>query len=287
MTASHDPSSLVDLDRYPIDRTGAPEWHTLVERCRRMHETAGAANLEGFIRTDAIGPLAAEASALLEGGYRKTYYRTALFGPDTRGLPDDHPAKRQWQAGALQVADDQIGPAAMIRAIYAWQPLTDFIAAVEERPKLYLMADEFQALNVIAHREGELLPWHYDFDDFTVTLLLQASEEGGDFVFVPDLRTATDPNYDTVRRIFDGDRSLVKVLPRAAGTLTLFRGRNSLHSVSPIVGPTPRVTAIMTYDERPDCVAPEDVNVMVYGPRAEAIYRRRKAAGASLGPAPV
>ena len=110
-----------------------------------------------------------------------------------------------------------------------------------------------------------------------MTLLLQDAEAGGDFVFASDIRTAEDQNYDQVKRVFDGDVGSVRSLPRAAGTLTLFRGRNSLHAVTPVEGSKERVTAILTYDTRPDCVASERGNTYLYGPRVEQIYRMRKA----------
>lgn len=36
------------------------------------------------------------------------------------------------------------------------------------------------------------------------------------------------------------------------GTLTLFKGRYNYHRASPVIGPTPRVLAVLSYDEAPD-----------------------------------
>jgi len=267
---------LIDLERYPIHDLGSARGKELVEQARRGHERDGAANLPGFIRANAIPLLAAEAVGLLEKGYRKTKIRTAYYRPPEPDMPADHPRCRLWTEGSLQLADDQIGPGTLLRTIYEWDALTDFVAAVEGFAKLYRMADEFQALNIIAHGKGEALPWHYDVNDFTVTLLLQDAEAGGAFVYASDIRTREDENYDAVKRVFDGDTSLVRNLPRAAGTLTLFRGRNSLHAVTPVEGARERITAILTYDARPDCVASERGNAYLYGPRVENIYRARR-----------
>ncbi len=277
-----EPADLIDLDRYPLDRPDSAGWKALVAHCRRQHETLGAANLAGFIRAGALERLAAEAVGLLPSGYQKTQIRTAFYTGDDPSLPESHPRRRMLVEGCLQLADDQIGPDTLIRAIYAWQPLTDFIAAVEGKDRLYPMADEFQALNIIAHGDGEQLPWHFDVNDFTVTLLLQASEAGGDFVFAPDMKTGGEPIWAAIGAILEGNTGWVKTLPRAAGTLTLFRGRNAFHAVTPVAGATPRVTAILTYDERPDCVSTERGNSFVYGPRVADIYRRRREAAPSL-----
>ena len=271
-------ADLIDLDRYPLDREGSPAWHALVEDCKQQHEEQGAANLQGFIRSAAVPLLAAEANGLLPAGYRKRRMRTAFFRDDEPEFPEDHPRRRRWPEDLTQVASDQIPDGTLIRTIYEWDPLTRFIGAVEERPTLYRMADEFQALNLIALGEGNMQPWHFDANDFTITLLLQASEGGGAFVFATELRENGLADYDSIKRIYDGDTSLLRTVPRDAGTLTLFRGRNAFHVVTPVEGTTPRITAIMTYDEKPDCVASERGNSFIYGPRVEEIYRRRREA---------
>ena len=267
---------LIDLERYPLDRTDGEAWIALVERCRTAHREDGCVNLPGFVRTGALAAFAKEASALLEShGYRKSHLRTALFNQGDPSNPADHPANRMFREVSLQLANDQIGDT-LIRRIYEWQPLTDFVAAVEGRERLYRMADEFQALNIIAHEAGNGLPWHFDVNNFTVTLLLQASEACGEFVFVPEMRRGRDVDFARMERLFDGDESFVHRTERSGGTLTLFHGRNALHAVTPVEGPTSRITAVLTYDEKPDCVASERGNAFVYGPRVEAIYRERR-----------
>lgn len=269
-----DIGTLIDLERYPLDRKDSAGWRALVAEAQRQHEAEGACNLPGFLTLVGLEAARAEAAALLDAhGYQKTYVRNAFFSADDPSLPPEHPRRRFWPAGACQVADDQIGTDTVLRRIYRWQPLIDFVAAVEERAALYPMADRFQALNVVGHGDGEQLPWHYDANDFTVTLLLQSPEAGGDFVFAPDIRSATDENMAAVQRVFDGDEALVRRLPRGEGTLTLFRGRNSLHRVDPCRGTRRRISAILTYDTQPDCRRPLAHNIGIYGPRLEALAR--------------
>lgn len=268
---------LIDLDRYPLDQPDSAAYAALVAQCQAMHREQDCANLTGFTRPDALLSLADEAKSLLEHGYQKSQLRTAMFDHGDPDKPEDHPAQRMFREGSLQLADDQIGKT-LIRTIYEWQPLTDFLAAVENKEQLHPMADEFQALNIIQQSHGDSLPWHFDVNHFTITLLLQASESGGDFVFVPDMRDGPDVDYESMQKIFDGDESQLRRPSRDAGTLTLFRGRNAFHAVTPVAGKTPRITAILTYDEQPDCVSSARGNTFVYGPRVEAIYRKRNQA---------
>ena len=274
-------ADLIDLDHYPLDRQGSPEWQALVDDCKRQYAVQGAANLHGFVRAQALPHLAAEAKRLLPNGIKKKRVRTAFFHVDEPEYPEGHPRRRQWPDDLLQLAYDQIPDDALIRAIYEWDPLTEFIRVVEGRDTLYRMADEFQALNLTALADGEMQPWHFDANDFTITLLLQASEEGGAFNYATELREDGKPDYDAIARIFDGDMTLVRTLERSAGTLTLFRGRNAFHVVTPVKGSAERITAIMTYDEKPDCIASERGNTFIYGPRVAEIYRRRREAAAA------
>ena len=65
---------------------------------------------------------------------------------------------------------------------------------------------------------------------------------------------------------------------RGAGTFTLFRVGYSLHGVTEVFGATPRITAIMTYDEHEGRVISDDINVRIYGKRVEKFLSDRKAA---------
>ena len=58
--------------------------------------------------------------------------------------------------------------------------------------------------------------------------------------------------------MLDGDSDLVGSLALEPGDLQIFKGRYSLHRITPLRGPTPRYVAIFSYVEQPDMVgAPE------------------------------
>ena len=49
------------------------------------------------------------------------------------------------------------------------------------------------------------------------------------------------------------------------GTLLVFAGRHSLHRVSPICGPTPRLVALLGYDTKPGTMSSELLKEVRYG----------------------
>jgi hypothetical protein len=120
-------------------------------------------------------------------------------------------------------------------------------------------------MNVMSYRDGEALNWHFDRSEFTTTLLLQAPDEGGDFQYRPDLRTDTDPNYDGVARLLEGKDDDVKTLKLSAGTLNVFKGKNTLHRVTPCKGPRERYVAVLCYYEKPGVMFSKEEQIGFYG----------------------
>ena len=272
-------AQFVDLERYPIHCLGTPETQDYITRLRRDFDQTGACNLEGFITPDGIKELVRETEDLFPLAYSATY--TANYSrkdlEEDQDLPKDHPARVFNTCSKHQIADDQIEPNTLLRQLYVWDELTQFIAQVQGKSRLYQFADEFQALNVIYLREGGCSVWHHDKNECTVTLLIQEAERGGDFVYCPDTRSLD--GVDDIDKIGDAvvrnDPAVIKTLPRSAGTLTLFRGGNSLHSVTPIYGSTLRTTSIMTYDPDPGRISDDHTNRAIYGPRVQRILDER------------
>jgi hypothetical protein len=77
-----------------------------------------------------------------------------------------------------QLVNDVIPKNAAIQQLYEWNSLTEFIRRVLGLDALYRAADPFLALNLNYLRAGDLQPWHYDHNEFTVTLLLQETRIG-------------------------------------------------------------------------------------------------------------
>jgi hypothetical protein len=149
--------------------------------------------------------------------------------------------------------------------IYEWAPFIHFLSTVMDKTALYPMRDALARVNVMAYRDDETLNWHFDRSEFTTTLLLQAPEQGGDFVYRSNLRTETDPNYDGVAKLLRGDDKEVKTLKLTAGTLNVFRGKNTAHKVSTVKGKRERMIAVFSYFDRPGVVFSKEDQIGFYG----------------------
>jgi hypothetical protein len=127
------------------------------------------------------------------------------------------------------------------------------------------MDDPLARVNVMGYRAGEALNWHFDRSQFTTTLLIQAPESGGEFQYRSALRSDSDPNYGGVARVLRCEDGAIRTLPLKPGTLTVFKGKNTLHRVSPPAGARDRIVAVFSYYERPGVVFSLEERVGFYG----------------------
>lgn len=257
--------NIIDLERYPLDREGSAAWARLVEQSRAALRRHGMFNLEGFILPTAL-PGAAKALLPIMDRESHTHRRAhnIYFEPHIEGLPADHPALRQVETVSHTLCADQL-VGNLVMDVYEYLPLVRFLAAVMEKPDLHLMSDPLARVNVMSYREGEGLNWHFDRSEFTTTLMLQAPAEGGDFHYRTDLRTADDPNYSGVAELLEGRDPQVQALALRAGTLNVFRGKNTAHRVTAVRGQRERLVAVFSYYERPGVVFSAEEQLGFYG----------------------
>jgi alkylated DNA repair dioxygenase AlkB len=256
---------ILDLDRYPIDKPGSTQWIALVEKCQADLERDGMFNLEGFVKLEALSKAVDELKSIIDTlAFVHKRRHNIYFKKDIPGLAEGHPALTMTETINHTVCYDQI-PNSTPAWIYEWPPFIVFLAAVMKKEALFPMRDALARINVMAYRDGEQLNWHFDRSEFTTTLLLQAPEKGGDFVYRSDLRSDTDQNYDGVAKLLNGKDDLVKTLKLSAGTLNVFRGKNTAHKVSTIRGKRERIIAVFSYFDRPGVVFSKEDQIGFYG----------------------
>jgi hypothetical protein len=257
--------SLLNLDAYPLHRLESAAGRALVERCRREFAADGLFNLPGFVRSDALAACVAELKpALATQSFHHVRRHNIYFADRMEGLPPDHGALRPLQTSNSTLTGD-LTAGTIIRRIYDWPALPAFVAAVLGRPRLYPMADPLACLNVMSYGDGEGLNWHFDRSQFTVTLLLQTPEAGGEFEYRRDLRRDGAPNYDGVARLLAGEDPAVRRLPLTAGTLNVFAGRNTAHRAAPVRGKRERIVAVMSFVEQPGYMFSAAERIGFYG----------------------
>lgn len=262
---------LVDTDRYPIEQAETSAYRSLLADCRRELGSTGALALPGFVHRGAVDAMIEEVTATRHLGHRMigefTPYSDNLSEVDDATLPRGHPRTFRLPASHRFVAGDCIDPASPLRLIYRESALTRFAADALELDTLFTVADPMGCLNYLIYEPGDCNGWHFDSTDFIVSLFLQATERGGDYHYIPELRTPDDENLQAVAdRMRDPDRREgVLSAQLEPGTLFLFKGRNTLHRVTTVEGSRERIVAILSYHQASGRMLSEGSKLAMYG----------------------
>ena len=255
---------VIDLERYPIDRPGSAEWQSLVDDCRAKLAIDGLFNLPGFLRSDAQRVAVDEIKPVLSSmAFTHAREHNIYFRESVEDLPEDHPALQRFWTVNRTICADQMGDTIVTR-LYEWPYFATFLAATMDKVTLHTMDDPLARVNVMAYGEGEALNWHFDRSEFTTTLLLQAPLAGGHFEYAKDLRSDANPNYEGVARLLSGEGP-TKLMPLEAGTLNVFRGKNTAHRVTPVEGDQQRIIAVFSYYQKHGVVFSTDERRGFYG----------------------
>jgi hypothetical protein len=257
---------LVDRDRYPIDRPESAGYAAVVADGRAQLASKGAAILRGFVSPDGIERALAGAAPLVRLAHRSEIGNGSpyLELPESH-WPDGHPRRAGGPTSLAATAYDRFPAGDPVRVLYESELVTDLVAAILDGPRLYHYDDALGALNLAVMQAGDQLWWHFDQTDFVVSLALQSSRSGGDFEYVPRIRTENDERYDDVAALLAGDEGAVVNLPMEPGTLVLFQGRYSIHRVTPIEGDVARLVALLAYDTKPGTCSSELLRAFRYG----------------------
>jgi hypothetical protein len=265
-------NDFVDLQRYPITDLESPDGRHLIERMQSDLAAEGACCLRDFLRPDALEELRSAAHSVAHLAYQGPTEATPyFFNYDiTKGedLPPEHPTRRTTPRRLAQVAGDLIRQDGPLHVLHRNSDLAAFLARALEEPKLYPTADPLQAVNISVMEEGGCQQWHFDRSKCVITLLMQSPDSGGDFDYVPGVRSEANENYEKVAQIMDGADDGVRRVALTAGTLMLFRGRYALHRVTPVVGTRRRLQLILAYSDQPDVHGSAESSRLHYGTRA-------------------
>lgn len=246
---------VVDTNRYPLSELDGAEGQAVIARARRELADLGCTVLPDFIRPTLQDVLREEGSSLAPRAHHDLETVNVYNIAVDADLPEDHPGRRTFQRGNAFVARDRIPDDSLIGRLYSDAAFRDLVARCFGLPRLYELADALSGLVLNVVSPGMEHPWHFDTNEFTVSMLTREAEDGGVFEYCPNIRSAQDENFTAVRDVLDGrgDR-LVRHLPLRPGDLQLFKGRYSLHRVSPVRGATARHSAIFAYSERPGVI---------------------------------
>ncbi len=282
-----DISELVDVAHYPLDGRDLPAsepihiaYWAAVEHARSGLRADGCALLKEFVTPAAVRLLDDEIVAAKP----QTHFSTQVINPyfHTQVNPsfgDDHPVNTFTERSSGFIPGDAWPPECAMEALFRAPRVRRLLADCLEIDELHCYDDPLAGLTANILDPGQQFPWHFDTNDFAVTVLVRPADEGGLFEYAPAVRSADDEGFDAVGALLGGSRDGVHTLDLQPGDLQIFRGRHSLHRVTRVAASSqPRHAAIFAYTHQPGVIGRVERTLQLFGrvlPEHEEAERQR------------
>ena len=253
-------NQIVDLHSYPLGDTA------FQSACRAKIDDTGVLVMPEFTSAAAIKAIHAEGEANQHRVYASAAQHTVYLSPQDPAFDEDHARNRLVTSSKGCITDDVVPADSALRTLYNAPEFRSFLCQVLGESALYEYADPLSSINLHYAQTGEELGWHFDNSSFAITLMVQPPERGGQFEYVSDVRDADtgDMAYGAVADVLDGKTAVQQIIA-GAGTLVLFRGRNSIHRVAPNLGARTRMLAVLAYNSAPGISLSEQARLTFFG----------------------
>ena len=256
-------TDLIDLKKYPINKSNQQK-RKLLKQIHADLEKNGCAVLKNFLTTKAIKLITREANKVSHLGHRSFNKTNPYFTKDDISLPKDDPRRQFYKRSNNFISADNFSKNSTLRTIFDFPYFDSFIKYCVREENFYRYADPLADVIINMAEEGNGFPWHFDTNDFTVTIAIQNAENGGEFEYVPKIRNK-DENFEEVKKVLNGSSKKIISVELQPGDLQIFFGRNSIHRVAPLIGKKPRYVAIFSYVGEPGMIGSPERTKQLYG----------------------
>ena len=256
-------TDLIDLKKYPINKSNQQK-RKLLKQIHADLEKNGCAVLKNFLTTKAIKLITREANKVSHLGHRSFNKTNPYFTKDDISLPKDDPRRQFYKRSNNFISADNFPKKSTLRTIFDFPYFDSFIKYCVREENFYRYADPLADVIINMAEEGNGFPWHFDTNDFTVTIAIQNAENGGEFEYVPKIRNK-DENFEEVKKVLNGSSKKIISIELQPGDLQIFFGRNSIHRVAPLIGKKPRYVAIFSYVGEPGMIGSPERTKQLYG----------------------
>jgi len=273
---------IINLETYPINNTGSIKYRELINYTRKQLNEDGCCVLSNFIKSDSIQRMKDEVDKKLSKIYFTNDKHNPYFTKDDKMLPENHP-KRIFsvrQSGYLN--SDNLEKDSDLNKFYDLEEMLKFVSDSLEVFPLYKWADPLGKNPYSVMHTDHYFPWHFDGNEFTLSILVQKAEKGGLFEYAPDIRSKDNESFEEVSKVLKGDRKKVKSLDLKPGDLQIFKGRFSMHRVTKIEGKTSRYIALPCYVKDPLKINKPEHSKQVYGKALPIHFERENIQGDGL-----
>ena len=130
------PSSLIDLERYPIEQEG-PARDKILSQVRADLAKDGCAVIKGFLSAQGVETLRKQAESVAERGHRSFNRTNPYFTQDDPSLPSDDPRRQFYDRSNSFVPADNFPKGSALRNLYEYPQMTAFVKACLQEEDFY------------------------------------------------------------------------------------------------------------------------------------------------------
>lgn len=265
--------TFINLDAFPIHDLASPKRTALVEQCRHDLNQSGCSHVPDFLLPEACEEMRAEAYRLMDHARPADDRINPYLTPDDDTLPEDHPLRFFETRTSSFINSDLLEEQSILRKIYDSDVVVKFVSDCLNTGQIFRWADPLGRNPYSVMKDGDYFPWHFDGNEFTVSILVQEADDGGTFEYSPNIRDPENEHFDHVKEVLQGGQERVRKLQLKTGDLQLFKGRYSLHRVTKTHG-KPRIIALPTYVTNPYLVNRPHHAKAFYGRATELHFER-------------
>jgi len=205
-----DIKEIINFEKYPINKNNSSKYKDLVQYNRDLLDNDGCCVLPNFIKTDSIQKMKDEVDRNLSKIYFTSDKHNPYFTKDDKTLPENHP-KRIFtvrQSGYLN--SDDLEKNSDLNKFYDLEEMLKFVSDSLEVFPLHTWADPLGKNPYSVMHTNHYFPWHFDGNEFTLSILVQKAEKGGLFEYAPDIRSKDNERFEEVGKVLKGDRKKIK-----------------------------------------------------------------------------
>ena len=253
------PENIINLEQHPIQESDYSK------SCKDQLDVAGALVMKKFLTHETVKSLQAEAREVRPLAYFCHHNHNAyLLDPDP-DFPAEHIRNLEQVSDKGCITYDQVPENSLLRTLYEWPDFRKFLKQVLGEP-VFPYADTLSSININYYEQGQQLGWHFDNASFAVTLMLQSPGQGGEFEYREKVRNSEkdDSAFADTEAVIKGILQ-PKTLAMGDGSLVLFRGRNSLHRVAPVVSKHARILVTLNFNTEPGIMLSELARMAFFG----------------------
>ena len=253
------PETIVNLELHPIQDS------SYIQKCKDQLDSKGALVMEEFLNSKTITSLQTEAKEVRHLAYFCHQNHNAyLLDPDP-DFPQEHIRNFEQVSDKGCITHDQVPENSLLRTLYEWPGFRKLLKQVLGG-RVFPYANAISSRSIDYYEQGQQLGWHFDNASFAVTLMLQSPGQGGEFEYQEKVRNSEkgDSAFADTEAVIKG-KLQPKTLAMGDGALVLFRGRNSLHRVAPVVSEHARILVTLNFNTEPGIMLSELARMAFFG----------------------